>query len=252
MLTGSWYRGFMTEQSINTARAHCPTCDGERTCNVHGTIRKNWQLEDEDNRFSVDGSVDHSLLECRGCEKVFYETQSWDSESIDHYYNAQGETESKFEIRKATYPKPDTKTKPRWFDAIHKVDDQLHEILNEMYLAYDNDARILTAIGLRTALDRSTELLKIDPAKTFKEKLDELQANGWIGETEKDILEVVTDAGGAAAHRGWKPGGPDIAMLLTVMEVFLQKAFIVGKDALSIKKNIPAKPKKVSGSKPKP
>jgi hypothetical protein len=153
-----------------------------------------------------------------------------------------GETNAEHPKEKVTYPKPDSKTKPVWFDAMHKIDNQLHGILSEMYVAYDNQSYILTAIGLRTALDRGTEILGIDAAISFEEKLTALKNGGLIGDTEKDILGVVTDAGNAAAHRGWEPNGKEIADLVYAMEVFLQRAFIVGKRALGIKASIPAKP----------
>jgi hypothetical protein len=57
-----------------TKKAHCPTCDGERTCEIHGTVYKTWDWEDKYQGYSMNGGVDHSLLECRGCETVFYET----------------------------------------------------------------------------------------------------------------------------------------------------------------------------------
>lgn len=224
-------------------QAHCPHCDGERTCDVHGTIYKPWDYEDRQGH-SANGGVTHSLLECRGCQTVFYETSSWNSEDVDHWYDAMGEIQGEHPKEKITYPKPDGKTKPVWFDAMYKVDEQLHGILGEMYVAYDNQSYILTAIGLRTALDRGTEVLGIDPAITFAEKLTALQGGGWIGDTERDILGVVADAGNAAAHRGWTPHSKEIADLLYAMEVFLQRAFIVGSKALGIKANIPAKPRR--------
>ncbi len=189
----------------------------------------------------MNGGVKHSLLECRGCQTVFYETTSWDSESIDYWYDAMGETQGDYDKTVVTYPKPESTSKPVWLGAIYKIDEQLRNILNEMYVAYDNHSYILTAIGLRTALDRATEVLGIDAAKTFDEKLNDLKIGGWIGDTERDILGVVTDAGNAAAHRGWSPNESAVAELLLAMELFLQKAFIVGKKALSIKANIPVK-----------
>lgn len=67
-----------------TKKGHCPTCDGERTCEIHGSIYKAWDWEDKQYGHSVNGGVDHSLLECQGCETVFYETSSWNSEDTDH------------------------------------------------------------------------------------------------------------------------------------------------------------------------
>ncbi|UEM19108.1 DUF4145 domain-containing protein [Skermanella mucosa] len=224
-------------------KAHCPHCDGERVCVVHGHIYKSWEWEDR-RGYSMSGGVDHSLLECRGCETVFYESSSWNSEDVDYWYDEQGDTQGEPLRTRETYPRPESKTKPAWFDAMAKVDGQLHDIITEMYIAYDNGAYILAAIGLRTALDRGTEVLGIDPAKSFFEKLAELKNGGWIGDTEKDILKVVTDAGNAAAHRGWAPESHEIVQLMYAMEVFLQRAFIVGQKALSIKSNIPAKPKR--------
>ncbi|MEE9433339.1 MAG: DUF4145 domain-containing protein [Sphingorhabdus sp.] len=222
-------------------KAHCPECDGSRSCHVHGATCQSWLYKDPQGN-SANGEVNYSILRCKGCETVFYETSSWNSEDIDHWYDHMGQEQGEHPREKVTYPKPENKIKPVWFDAINKVDSQLHEILREMYIAHDNELSILTAVGLRTALDRATEVLDIDPAIAFNEKLDALVSGGWIGESEKLILGVVTDAGGAAAHRGWKPSSSEVSQLLSVIELFLQKAFIVGQKALEIKENIPARP----------
>lgn len=224
--------------------AHCPICNAERKCDVHANVYKSWSWEVNGGRNSMDGGVNHSLLECRGCETVFYLRDSWDSENVDYYYGPEGETLVEPVRDKHTYPPPDSQTKPLWFDALGKVDGQLQSILNEMYVTYDHKAYILTAVGLRTALDRATEVLGIDPAISFEEKLKELKDGGWVGETEHSILDVITNAGSAAAHRGWSPSNDDAGKLLTAMEAFLYRAFIVGQDALSIKANIPPKPKR--------
>lgn len=238
----------MTDTLMTPLKAHCPSCDGERVCEVHGKIYKAWDWEDKHSGHLMNGGVTHSLLECRGCETVFYETKSWNSEDVDPYYDAMGNTQYEIASEKLTYPKPESKMKPIWFGAMQKIDAQLHNILRQMYIAHDNDAHILTAVGLRTALDRGTEVLNIDRAKTFDEKLDQLRDDGWIGHTERDILGVVTNAGHAAAHRGWEPDRHEVTQLLSSLEVFLHRAFVVGQKALSIKKNIPPKPKRL----PKP
>lgn len=232
-------------------KEHCPDCNGERSCDVRGHIYVPWHWEDKYHGYSTSGGVDHSLLQCRGCEGVFYLHDSWNEEDLDHWYDHNGVTQTEAVRTKITYPKPDSTTKPVWLDAIGKVDTQLRQILEEMYVARDNEAFILTAVGLRTALDRGTEVLGIHPSKTFAEKLQELKDGGWIGETEHKILEVITDAGNAAAHRGWVPEAKQIADLLYAMEVFLQRAFLVSQKALSIKENIPPKPKGPKAKKAK-
>lgn len=195
----------------------------------------------------MNGATEHLLLECRGCETVFYQKASWDSENTDHVYNRHtGEHDEVFDKTISTFPRPDTKTKPAWIDGMFFHDPQLSRILDEMYVALDNESHILTAVGLRTALDRATEVLGISAAQPFAAKLDALLSGGWIGATEREVLGVVTDAGNAAAHRGWSPDAKEIRLLVSSFEVFLQRAFVVGKRALSIKTKIPPKPKKTS------
>ncbi|WP_426052179.1 DUF4145 domain-containing protein [Brevundimonas sp. SL161] len=173
---------------------------------------------------------------------MFYAQSSWDSEDYDNWYENDGSTGGALNRALTTYPKPNSKTKPQWFSTVQAADRQLGQILDETYLAYDAGLLILATVGIRTAIDRTTELLKIDAAKSFQQKLEELQSGGWIGDTEKQILGVVIDAGSAAAHRGWSPEPEEAAQLITVMEVFLQKAFIVEKKALGLKASIPARP----------
>lgn len=233
----------MAKKHAKPTKAHCPTCDGERICEVHGTTSTSWDWEDRLGNF-MHGGADHSLVQCRGCETVFYQSSSWDSEDINQWYGRDGEAFGEYVRTVNTYPKPESKMKPPWVSP-KRLDRQLIKILDETYSAFENQSYILTAVGLRTAIDRATDLLGIEAAKTFTEKLDELQSGGWIGDTEKEILGVVIDAGSAAAHRGWSPDAEDATQLITVMEVFLQKAFIVEKKALGLKASIPPKPLRV-------
>ena len=57
------------------------------------------------------------------------------------------------------------------------------------------------AIGARTAFDRATEKLGIEPSLTFAEKLEKAKSDGLVGTNERNALEVMISAGSAAAHR---------------------------------------------------
>lgn len=236
----------------DTFRAHCPRCDGERVCIIRGEFDQPWSVED--GRNYMEGQIDHKLVQCAGCETVFYHKSSWDSEDWDgDYHPITSETIISYPRRIETYPTPEKKSqKPDWVWSIGQINPQLHTILDEVYQAYEARSFILAAVGLRTAFDLTTTYLKIDPGHTLKQKVKELLENGFIGETEAMTLETVTDAGNAAAHQGWSPDQKTFQLLLTTLEQFVYRVVISGKAVLSLNANIPARqptPKKIA--KPK-
>ena len=88
-------------------------------------------------------------------------------------------------------------------------------------------------------MDSCVASVKIDPAKSFQAKLKELKEQGFIGETEHSILTVLTDAGSAAAHRGWSPNEEQTTHLLDVLENFVHRLLVNGQKALEMKGGIP-------------
>ncbi|WHS62263.1 DUF4145 domain-containing protein [Pseudomonas sp. G2-4] len=235
-----------------TFKAHCPRCDGERTCFIHGEHEEPWSWHDGYN--SQHGQNDYKIAECCGCEVVFFHKSGWDSEDWDISYDPVTREEIITNpVTVITFPAPEKKSeKPDWVWAIAKIDPQLFHILEEMYQAYEHGALILAAVGLRTAFDRTTTVLKIDPELTLKQKVALLLDEGYIGETESKTLEVVTDAGSAAAHRAWSPTLDGFQILLTTLEQFIRRTVVSGKSALEIANTIPKRPPKIPKPKPKP
>lgn len=219
-------------------KAACPRCDGERNCQILGTHDEPWDWTD--GRHSTNGQVDHRLLKCMGCETVFYWRSSWDSEDWDGRIGANGEEEIYHPVTVTTYPSPEKADKrPDWIWNVSTIDPQLATILSQTYDAYDAGALILAAVGLRTALDRATEFLKIDPGLSLEQKVKGLRERGFIGETEGNILATVVEAGSAAAHRGWSPDAAEFRTLLTALEQFVGRTVVSGQSALEIKAKIP-------------
>lgn len=232
-----------------TFRAHCPRCDGERVCNVHGTHTSSW--EHLDHQHHINGGADHQLLECRGCEGVFYYRSAWDSEDIDHWYDAFGKEQSAAARTIVTYPQPEPKNaRPDWVWDVYKIDRQLDQILRETYSAFEAGHLTLASIGLRTAFDRATHCLKIDEGLSIEAKVSHLQERGFIGETEAAILGVVADAGNAAAHRAWSPDAGVFKNLLAALEGFIYRNLILGDSPLEAKVGIPPRPPRPKLTRP--
>ena len=170
------------------------------------------------------------MLQCGGCETVYFQTRSTNSEDWDD----EGPVETV-----TYYPAPSKRQEPPWMMAIAFEDDKLHSLLTETYSALNNDARVLAAVGLRTIFDRASEKFGVNPEKPFKGKLDELVTKGKIGRSERESLDILTDAGSAAAHRGWRPTVEELNTLMDIGEQFLYRTIILDAEAERLKKSIP-------------
>ena len=68
-----------------------------------------------------------------------------------------------------------------------------------------------------------------------------ISVDGHIGSTEKASLDVLTDAGSAAAHRGWKPMLKQLDTLSSIIEQFVYRTFVLNLEAKSVKMSIPSR-----------
>jgi hypothetical protein len=120
---------------------------------------------------------------------------------------------------------------------------------------------MLAAIGIRTCFDIASELLKVDPALSFAEKLDALVDAKHIRQLDRQRLETAVEVGNATAHRGWKPKAGDLDTMATVLEDFVFDAFVqphrrktLDEAAAKVRGTVPPKPtrKKKAAALPAP
>ena len=211
-------------------RAHCPDCGGARNAAIIREHKARWDNEGA----GIWGQEKYRILKCSGCDTVYFQTISTNCEDFDEG----GPVE-----HVSYWPAPSRRKEPTSMFEVQVADDKLHSLLVETYAALNNDARVLAAIGLRTIFDRVSEKLGIRQNLTFKEKLQALQAKGKIGKSELDSLDILTDAGGAAAHRGWKPTVNQLTTLMNIAEAFLHRTIILDIEAKQLKKSIPKRKK---------
>ncbi|EOZ1526087.1 DUF4145 domain-containing protein [Enterobacter hormaechei] len=214
-------------------QAPCPSCHRECNTNIIGRKEQTWEQDFDGNR--VYGEVNHFLLECCGCNTIFYLRKSSDSESYTH---------DKKEYEIVTFPAPDSqKVKPEWLHQVYMKDKRLHRILCEVYEAYERESYILASIGLRTAFDCASEALAIDPSLPMAKKVDIVFDKGLIGTSERQHLMFVIAAGNAAAHRGWDPCEDEFKPLLKVLENFILRTVLNTDDLQYLALTIPKKQK---------
>ena len=202
--------------------AHCPDCGGMRNAYVRAGHETKGPDDDDGTSWSDTGMI----LECCGCSRVFFRRDFWFSEwETLGEHPVSGEPRLEGGVETTYWPAPTSRKPPNWVQHIGEADRDLGKLLSEMYTALNNDLRVLAAIGARTVFDRSSELLGVAPKLKFAEKLNQLLNQGKVSKDERDTLDVLVDAGHAAAHRGWRPKAAELNTMIDIIEVFLHRSF---------------------------
>ena len=155
----------------------------------------------------------YQVLECQGCTNVTYRTRKWFSE----WQDVDGPN-----YEYAYYPPLVSRRKPDWYN---ELPEKLRSVLDELYIALHADIRYLSAVAARTCLDMSI-CEKIGDIGTFKDKINKLETDDYITAAERELVEAVTEAGHASAHRGYKPDKKDLDSVIAILESLLYKFYI--------------------------
>ena len=212
-------------------KAYCNECGPDR----NAIQRASHTVRGSDG--PVSWSDTYEVLECGGCSTLSVRHRFWFSEwdEIDHD-PLTGDMRMVPGIRTTYWPPPTTRKKPLWADEID--DEVMREVFEEVYTALNAGLRLLSSIGTRTLLDRAMTLLVGDDGG-FVRKLQLMLEQGFIGETEKDILDAMTDAGSASAHRGHKPSVEHLNTIIDTVENFIHRVFVLRTGAESVKAATP-------------
>jgi len=225
--------------------ALCPNCDGIRKCKIYGQVLKNWDFEDG----RAYGSNLFMLLECRGCETVFLHITSENSEDWD-FDRVDGEDIMFLNQRVQVFPSIIAEVSyPDWVWKLGKIDLQLSEIVKQIIEAENKELITLASIGLRTAFERTAEVLSIHPGLSLHDKVAALKDEGFIGDTEAHLLLTVASVGNAAAHRGWAPSRDEFTSLFSCIENFIKRNLLSKRNLEEINKKIPPKVPRLRKSK---
>ena len=119
----------------------------------------------------------------------------------------------------------------------------LRQVMDEVYQALNGGLTVIASIGTETLLDRAMYRRVDDPKGGFRGKLDTIVHKGHIGLDERKTLEAMTDVGNAAAHRGFSPKPEMLNTIVTVVENFMHREFVLKTAAGQLGMAIPARAK---------
>jgi hypothetical protein len=199
---------------------------GERNCKIKGHHLETWS------QGHYDWWKNWYLLVCCGCDHVFAEARSSDSESrYPVGYDEEGDVEYELDVTTKSWPAKFKRNRPEWLDRLngyieHERSEDLESCLFQVYEALDHDLNILAAIGIRTTFDVASEILGVDPDRPFEEKLKAMEELSIISPTQRDDFDVLINAGNASAHRGWNPNFEDLDPLVDSLDHFIADKFV--------------------------
>lgn len=216
----------------------CPECNSERATVIEFYSKI---LNDEYFHFSLK----YFILECRGCGYYYFMHTKEDYEESYQVTNEHtGEIETYIPATTEYWPPPVKRKPPDWIYKIYEKNSSLHKLLYEIYTALNHGLNVLVAIGIRTAFEKTYEVLELDLQKqTFKAKLSELVTKQLITAKDEQLLSVITDGGSAAAHRAWSPNLEQLNGMLDIFESFLNRVFVLGDIGSELDKKIPKRNK---------
>ena len=237
---------------MKSITGQCPNCGADRNAHVIAEHEEVQEPTEEPLDPTFQGYA-YRILKCAGCDTVYFQHESLQilGDSVNEgsgfadmkddaaYLRAHDPGQILHEETSYWPALPSMRVSMRERPDWHKLSDNiLISLLSSVYTALEHDLRVLAAIGMRVVFERASELVGVDPQKSFAKKLDELVYKGHIGAAQRESLEVLTDAGGAAAHRGWEPDSQQLEILASIMEHFV-KSFVVKEEAGTLKQSIP-------------
>lgn len=130
---------------------------------------------------------------------------------------------------------------PVWIQKLEELDDNIYNLLVEVYSAANDEQFRLLAMGVRAVLDHLMTRI-VGDIGSFERKLSDMVTKAHISSRQKEMLDIVIDAGSAAAHRGYKPPRDLLEQMVAVMETIVRDHYITGPMLETIKTTIPPRP----------
>src|SRR5260370_41778395 len=103
-------------------------------------------------------------------------------------------------------------------------EEKIGDLMNEVYRAVDGKQYRLAAMGIRALLEQ-VMILKVGDLKTFNDKLDAFQKQGFISSIQREAMRLTLDLRDAAMHRGFLPKERELNIALDVVEGVLAPIF---------------------------
>ncbi len=128
-----------------------------------------------------------------------------------------------------------TQAIPSWYD---RLPSSIQDLMWEVYFAVDKELSALPSMGLRAVVDWVCND-KIGDVGGLGQKLKELTRNGYITESDRQIVENMIEVGHASVHRSHFPQPDEVQLAVRIVERFLEGIYILDAASRSLRDSTP-------------
>jgi hypothetical protein len=180
-----------------------------------------WFGEEEgEEALSPDLEYRYAMLECGGCQSI--------SLRVDEILDG-----TLFSTN--FYPPRVAREKQAWS---RNLPIQLQSLIAEIYASLADDSRKLSVMGARAILD-IVMTQEVGRLGTFQNRLKALEAKGFIGKANREILRAAFEARSAAAQSAYAPTSDIVNEIMDIIENLLQAVYIFPESLKQLKRSTP-------------
>lgn len=202
----------MTEKKI--LKNYCNSC-GKST--NHQTLAQHEWFSDSE---FFDEAVYHKLVKCLGCDNVSLRIENHDL--IFSVQDSDGEWIPDITIK--NFPKKLQNHKN--IDNDHLVPVLVRNIYNEVLLTLQEEANILSSLGLRACIESVCNYLEIT-GSNLATRINKLVTVGFISKKDAERLHAIRFMGNDSAHEIKAPKEESLKIALEIVEHLLKSVFIL-------------------------
>jgi Domain of unknown function (DUF4145) len=237
----------LDEQSESPERIYCNNCRRKTLHRLLKTTSDERIAEYREDHWEPDGGeipscIYFDMLECLGCRTAVLRRvlHCLDPDTRLRMGAAAGVVDEWGGIEDDVryFPPAMVRDPPPWR---FKLPLDMRKLLEEIYRSLDAENLRLPMIGARTLVDMMI-LEKIGDVGGFKEKLKELEKEGFVSSRNREALYAALEVGNAAAHRGHAATESEVHAVMDIVETMLQAIYVFPELAQNLKRTTPSRP----------
>lgn len=207
-------------------KAHCNRCGHETNHELVGAHRTaGSEVYDKELGIVIDWWDLYEMLQCAGCDSVITRHTSYFSEWDG--------------VKVVQYPPKIARRRPSWVEEPNlNISDTISGLLEEIYVALQNDQPRLAGMGVRALLEHIM-IEQVGDQGSFGDNVNEFERSGFLAKHDRRSLEPILEAGHATMHRAWKPSAHDLSTVVDVTEALIAKIYVHPQKVATLSKKIP-------------